>query len=309
MNYPYASGNIKALESKVLDRNKLFVLKDLDEVEFIKVLQSMNYGANEGTLEGLIASELQVTKELVDSLSPSKKDTDLFFLSNDSQNFKILYKIKKFDLDKYDLLENIGSLDCNELKDGIINNNTDELNKNQKKLIEKLNGELENIGSSKVLSFIIDKNLYEYALKQTNNHTLTFYLQSRIDITNVISMIRAQRLNWSLCDYLESFIPGGKIEKGIIEEAYDKGNEYFAKLVEPFYQEGIKKVLIEVFNKNDFSRVEIEFERLELQLMSDYKNDTFDIGPMLYYYLLKKAEAQNIRSLYSKKFKELKDLI
>lgn len=41
MNYPYANGTIKALEEKVLDRNKLFVLNKYEKNEFVKVLLAM----------------------------------------------------------------------------------------------------------------------------------------------------------------------------------------------------------------------------------------------------------------------------
>ena len=33
-------------------------------------------------------------------------------------------------------------------------------------------------------------------------------------------------------------------------------------------------------------------------MMKVYRDDAFDIGPMIYYYLLKQAEAKNIRLIY-----------
>lgn len=47
MNYPYANGTIKAIESKTLDRNKLFVLSKYEKKDFVKYLQALNYGGNQ----------------------------------------------------------------------------------------------------------------------------------------------------------------------------------------------------------------------------------------------------------------------
>ena len=94
MNYPYANGIISVIENKVLDRNKLYVLSTYEKKEFIKVLLAMNYGGSGENLEDLIASENNRVKDLLKEISPKKEDTNLFYLVNDAQNIKILYKIK-----------------------------------------------------------------------------------------------------------------------------------------------------------------------------------------------------------------------
>ncbi len=306
MNYPYANGTIKALEEKVLDRNKLFVLNKYEKNEFVKVLLAMNYGESGETIEELINNEHQKTKDLINSITPKKEDTDLFYLVNDAQNIKILYKIKKYNIDKKDLLTNSGSMNSENLSEAILDNNFDNVSKNVKKLIEKLNKVVETIDSAKLLSATIDNTIYGYALKTTSNNILKQYLTTKIDLTNVMSMYRAQNLNWSFDEYRQMFLSHGTIKIEVFESIYSKDKSLQIKALEPYYNEKISKLLQKISSVDE---CQIEFERLTLEIMSEHKNDPFNIGPMIYYYLLKEAEAQNIRILYSLKKVDIKNLI
>lgn len=306
MDYPFANGTIKALENKIQDRNKLHVLAKYDKSEFVKVLLAMNYGGEGNTVEELINAENQRVKELIDSISPSKEDTNLFYIVNDAQNIKILYKILKFNLNKYELLQDNFGLSCDSLKEAIISNNYELLNKAQLGLIKEINKKVENVDNPKILSSIIDNAIYQYALKRTSNSILKKYLTLKIDITNVISMIRAHNLNWKIEQYYEMFIDGGQISKEVFESIYDEEQENQVRKLSEYYNEKISRVLSSI---DEIDKVEISFDRLVLDVMSEYRHDPFTIGPMIYYYLMKEAEAQNIRILYSTKNVDIKDLI
>ena len=78
------------------------------------------------------------------------------------------------------------------------------------------------------------------------------------------------------------------------------------KCLEVFYDGKISKVLKKITSLDE---CQLEFERLMLELMKEYKNEPLNIGPVIYYYLLKQAEAQNIRILYSLDKVDIKDLL
>lgn len=306
MDYPYANGTIKALETKIQDRSKLLVLSKYDKAEFVKVLLAMNYGTEGTTVEDIINSELKKVKNTIDELTPNKEDTDLFYLTTDAQNIKILYKIKKFNLDKFELLSNDGSMIKESLVEAIIDNNYENLTKKEKKLIERLDKVLEEIDSPKKLSAVIDNEIYRFAISKTNNKVLKKYLTIKIDVTNLLSLLRAENLNWKLDSYYEMFIEGGTISKEVFASIYKEDIAKKAKLLSEYYEEKISKLLN---NNLSFNRIEIIFNRFILEQMEIDKFEPLDIGPMIYYYLLKQAEAQNIRILYSAEKPELKDLI
>lgn len=306
MNYPYANGIISVIENKVLDRNKLYVLSKYEKKEFIKVLLAMNYGGSGETLEDLIASENNRVKDLLKEISPKKEDTNLFYLVNDAQNIKILYKIKVYNLDKYDLLSENGTMDLEILSQAIIDNNFINAPKRLKELVTKINSHLTDDINPKNLSSLIDNSIYSYAIKATNNHILKKYLTYRIDFNNVISMLRSKNLNWDKSEYFKMFLDNGSISKNVLENVYEASKEELIKCLEVFYDGKISKVLKKITSLDE---CQLEFERLMLELMKEYKNEPLNIGPVIYYYLLKQAEAQNIRILYSLDKVDIKDLL
>lgn len=306
MNYPYANGIISVIENKVLDRNKLYVLSKYEKKEFIKVLLAMNYGGSGETLEDLIASENNRVKDLLKEISPKKEDTNLFYLVNDAQNIKILYKIKVYNLNKYDLLSENGTMDLEILSQAIIDNNFTNAPKRLKELVTKINSHLTDDINPKNLSSLIDNSIYSYAIKATNNHILKKYLTYRIDFNNVISMLRSKNLNWNKSEYFKMFLDNGSISKNVLENVYEASKEELIKCLEVFYDGKISKVLKKITSLDE---CQLEFERLMLELMKEYKNEPLNIGPVIYYYLLKQAEAQNIRILYSLDKVDIKDLL
>lgn len=306
MNYPYANGTIKALETKVLDRNKLLVLAKYDKTEFVKVLLAMNYGSEGTTLEEVIASEKQRVRTLIDSITPSKEDTNLFYLVNDAQNLKLIYKIKKYDLNRLDLIDDNGTIKKEDLIDAVINHQFNNLTKSEKELIKILDEKVEATNNPKILSAIIDNTIYNYALKKTKNHILRKYLTLKVDITNIISMMRSKNLNWDYPEYESMIIDGGIVTKDKLKTIYGLDSENRLKAIEPYYEGRLAKTLKEV---ESIANIEILFDRFIISEMAKYKDDPFTIGPMIYYYLLKLSEAQNIRLIYSNTNIELKNLI
>lgn len=306
MDYPFANGVISALETKVLDRSKLYVLNKYEKDEFVKVLLSMNYGGSGSTLEELIQLENRRVKELIDSITPSKKDTDLFYLLNDALNLKVLYKNKLYKVNKENLITNTGAISCDLLKKAVIDDNYEGVSKDIKNLIIHINNQINETTSPKHLSSIIDNEIYQYALSATNDLILTKYIKAKIDLSNVISMLRAHNLNWNVDEYLAMFVKGGKIQEDELASIYDESKEEQIKYLSKYYNETISKVLSKTSSMNEY---QIDFDRLLIEIMSEHKNDPFSIGPMINYYLLKQAEAQNIRILYSLNNVEIKDLI
>ena len=49
-------------------------------------------------------------------------------------------------------------------------------------------------------------------------------------------------------------------------------------------------------------------DKLMLEEIKRFKYDAFDIGPVIYYYLLKVAEAKNIRMIYAQAGNEQVDM-
>ena len=56
-------------------------------------------------------------------------------------------------------------------------------------------------------------------------------------------------------------------------------------------------------------KLELEINQNILNIMSKYKNDNFELGPIIYYYLEKQAEISNIRYVYTTDNVNISDLL
>jgi len=63
------------------------------------------------------------------------------------------------------------------------------------------------------------------------------------------------------------------------------------------------------FENGELDALERFFDNFLLEAMKAYRHDAFGIGPMFYYYLVKEAEAKNIKFIYASKDPDLSDLI
>ena len=308
MNYPYAVGSIKVLEANILDRNKLSKLFKLEAKDFIKTLIELGYGSTvSNSLEEILNSEVEETKALLDSLTPDKRHTDLFYFASDALNIKAMYKNKFFKLNN-NIFVTTGVIARNILEQAIYHEDYSELSKDLSKFFKELNEKVEGEVKPRILSSKIDQAVFDYILKQNRNATLKVYFEAIIDFNNLLTFIRSRNLHWDYHQFLEMYLEGGVIPQEKYAEAYEV-NKDVDYLFKDYYHEKVTKGLKLYFEKEDLDILERYFDALTLEIMREYRYDSFGIGPIIYYYLEKQAEAKNIRMIYANKDIEVSDLL
>lgn len=303
-SYPYTNGVIKVIESKILDKAKLSKINRENKTLFIKSLCEMGYGQfNENTtIENLIEHELVAAKKLIDQLSPQPDQTDLFFMANDALNIKFMYKKKIFGITYLDAFAQTGTMSKSALESAIFQNDNSALKPSIKQLLKDVENNINGITNPRLLSAIIDKTVYEYVfanLKSFGNTVLKVYFSLSVDISNILSLLRAKVLKWDITKFQEVFIPNGEIKSSVFEELYNKNDKEIVKSLADYYDGKLSKILKTYFEDLDLNTLESMFDGYIISTMKEYRNDSFGIGPMIYYYLEKISEAKNIRLLYS----------
>ena len=313
MNYAYANGTIKALENNLFDRSKYSKLIKTEKGEFIKTLIDLGYGkaAHATSLEELINSELLSVKELLDEISPQRKYTDLFFLSNDALNIKAIYKMKIFIVKHLDIFMDGGNLSKDALHLAIFQDDYSLLPKEYHQLFKIIDEKCEGLSNPRLVSAIVDNEIFEYIFKSIKNATeaLNVYFKAYIDFANVLTFIRSRALNWSYDKFLEMFLNNGLIREEIFKEAYEQNNETVSRVFIDYYSDRVLRGLKTYFEKLDLNQLELYFDKLLIDIASEYKNDSFGIGPIIYFYLKKVAESKNIRIIYASTDFTITDLL
>ena len=75
------------------------------------------------------------------------------------------------------------------------------------------------------------------------------------------------------------------------------------------YGEKISKCLKAYTEDLDLSKLEKSLDELKLVVMKDFSLQFSTVGPLVYYYLEKQAEAKNIRMIYSNHNTDVSDLL
>lgn len=310
MNYPYANGIIAAIDNRILDLTQFAKLIKVKRSDFINTLIELGYGESHNTqLDTLINNEISRTKALLDEISPQKHFTDLFYLENDVINIKALYKAKIFAIDNK-FIKNLGIFSYPELEDIILNDNLNHLPKDIKKLFTDINTEIADLDNPRLISTRIDNALYRYLLRILEKHRnpiLKQYFQARIDIANILTIIRAKALKWDLGQTIEMFIEGGLINKAYLRSAFALKN--INNAFRDFYNGRLDNGLRAYSESGNINDLEKYFDELILEMMAEYRFDPFSIGPIVYYFLKKQAEAKNIRLIYANDDIEINKLL
>ncbi|MDD3126782.1 MAG: V-type ATPase subunit [Candidatus Izemoplasmatales bacterium] len=304
MNYPYTNGIINAIDEKILTKAKYSKLASADKADFLHTLASLGYGNGviRNSLADTIDQELLDLKLLLENISPKRKLTDLFYLTYDAMNLKVLYKEKIFDAPHFDILSPMGTINTEVLKT-FVNDDIDvDIPNYYRPWLANIAAMTKDITDPRMLSAAIDNQTFAFlfkTLKYSQGGALLAYYRSFVDFRNVITVIRSRALKWEYEAFAKMLIPGGLIPSEVFQTASVLESEAFAKSFQDYYQEDITKCLKQYLVNPNLNRLERIFEGMMLDIVKEYKNDAFNIGPIIYYFLKKVAEANNIRAIYS----------
>ena len=314
MNYSYACGAVKGIETNLLDKSKLSKLFKIEEAAFRQSLVDMGYGVTGNTLEEIVNGEMLKVKSFFGQIVPKNPVMDLFYLQNDSQNIKVLYKAKVFGLPHNNNFVDTGVISKDLLIEAIEKGNYDRLPDAYVPLLKTIAAKVEGIKNPRVLSARIDSCIFAYIFDKLNtkyhNKALKTYFTIFIDFANILTLVRCQSLKWGLDKFQEMYVEGGSISKEDFVSAYSLAGESLSKhFIKKDYGEGIAKGLKAYDDDKNLNNLEKFLDELKLSIMKDYSLQFSTLGPLVYYYLEKQAEAKNIRLIYSDHEADVSDLL
>ncbi len=314
MNYGFATGAIKATETRLLDKNKLAKLFKVNEEEFRSSLVDMGYGVNATTLEGIVTGELLKVKKFLASITPKNNVMNLFYLQNDAQNIKVIYKAKIFGLPHNDNFVATGVLTKDILMECIVKGNWDKAPDEYAPLLRNIDAKVEGLKNARIISAKIDSCVFDFIFNELetkyHDEALKVYFKAFIDFANIMTLVRCQALKWSYDRFLEMFVEHGSIEKTHFFSGYSLASESLSKhFIRKDYGEKIFTGLKIYSEDMDLSHFEKFLDELMLKVMKDYSLNFSSVGPLVYYYLEKQAEAKNIRMIYSNHDADISDLL
>ncbi len=319
-SYAYAVARIRALEGKLLDKQKVYrILESGSADEALKSLLENGYGAaetvnNAGDYDLLIKRELREAYELIDKITPDKSLTDIFGLKYDYHNAKVLKKNDLLGIESTELLIDGGSINVDTIQEAIAEKIYAYIPKPMGKALAKL----DSIGLSggvnpQQVDVLLDKAMFEQIATEKKNSKNVFineYFTTKADLTNIETFVRAKAIGVSKMDMENMLVGGGEITSRTYAQLYEQPLE---NAVQPLsikeYGEVVANGIASFVNTKSIAVYEKLMEELLQKIVGKYRYSAFTIEPIIGYMLAKEQEARAIRLVMTAKINNIDPVV
>ena len=245
----YASGRIRALETKLLSRTiveRILEAQDMDAV--MRVLSETDYAPDFEELESIYDFEKALEnsmKRTLGVIKESLKDQRVvrfFTLKYDYHNLKVVLKSRILGVGVPENLSTLGEVPVEELLKLSKGEKDVAVPKLMRLAFERAAEVYEETLDPQQVDLILDRALYEelnLLVQDIGHDFLKSYLAALVDLTNIKTMVRLKYMESDLRMLKKSLLPGGSIDL-----------EFFEKM----FQEPVP-VLIEALAASNYSKV------------------------------------------------------
>ncbi len=327
-SYPFASARVKAIENRLITKEKLNrLIESRDYDAAMRQLAEFGYGqsagaAGSGSFEALISKELSETGALLEALSPSDVFTRIMRAEKDYYNIKVLIKLLMQDkpLDSVALVP--GNLAVDTLRRSITENNYYDLPEMTKEALQYIDRQFTVAADASIIGIALDRAYakeVDALVKKMGNPLVSAYFEAFLDITNIIALMRVRAAGLPRESFERTYVHGGSIDKRTLSDAFDLSDESIpSALAKGAYSTVLSAAFDDYMKTGSLYMMEKSRDDYLLSLLREQRHDMFGIGPLMGYYIAKQREAAAVRLVMTAKLggidaeivaRRLKDLL
>ena len=303
LRYGHAVGRVRVMELQMLSSHRLERLVEADFEGALNILDEIamgDYLAEAETVKdvdaGLVAFLRDVYASLDEALPPDSFLMDFFLCRYDFHNLKALLKAGEKGEEAKSLLEGLGQLDIEVLREGL--NDIASLPSPYRETAEEcMRGEV----TPQEMDTIVDRHYLAYRLLLAGREGSPFvidFARASIDLANLKLLLRGRNLGKER-EFLEAgLVAGGFITTGGLLDLYGdppevmvkklESNVYFSRLVEVLEDAG------ETFRLTDFDRKSDDYL---MDLVKGTKRISLGPEPIFAYLRARENEALMVRMI------------
>ncbi len=305
-SYPFASARVKALESRLITKeklNRLIEARDFDSA--MRQLNELGYGQSGADFEAMIAKELEETDALLIALSPSDVFTRIVRAQRDYHNLKVIIKLLMRDIaiDSVPLVS--GNISVETLRRAISDNNYYELPDNMTDALRYIDRQFAVAADPSVIGVALDRAYAKEArdlVVQMKNALVTAYFTAYFDFSNIIALLRVRAACAPKETFERAFLKGGSIEKRTLLDAFDAPDESVLGAAGKGGYASLLSGAFEDYQKTgSLYMLEKKRDDYLLSLLREQRHDMFGIAPLFGYYIAKQREAEAVRMVMTAK--------
>lgn len=304
-SYPFASASIKAIEHKLITKEKLVRLieaKDFGAAMRLLAEYGYGHGVSQTAFEPLIDKELKGADALLESLSPSDVFTHIMRAERDYHNLKVIIKT----LMRVESLEDLklvpGNFKVETLKRAITENDYRELSATMKEALLYIDKQFAVVSDASIVGVAMDRAYakeVEMLTAQMDDPVVSAYFEAFFDITNIIALLRVRAAGAGKEAYDRACLRGGHISKRALMDAFDAADDV---VIAKGGYAGILADAYSAFQKTgSLYMLEKARDDYLIALLQSSRSDIFGIGPLMAYYIAKQREAAAVRMVMTAK--------
>ncbi len=305
-SYPFASARVKALEPKLITKEKLTRLIEAKDYETaLRQLVEFGYGQSAADVDAMIQKELEETDALLSALSPSDVFTRIVRAGRDYYNLKVIIKLLMRDLPIDSMPLTSGNISVDTLRRAITENNYYELPDNMTDALKYIDKQFAVAADPSVIGVALDR-AYAKEIRdlvaQMKNELVTEYFTVYFDLSNILALLRVRAAGAPKETFDRAFLKGGRIEKRTLLDAFDLPNEsVLAAAGRGGYTAILSGAFDDYLKTGSLYMLEKKRDDTLLALLREQRHDMFGIGPLFGYYIAKQREAEAVRMVMTAK--------
>lgn len=295
----YGVSRIRSAERGFIGRERMRRLAETDAGEALRQLVELGYGsmpdATLDDVEAMISNELAGAADLVREVSIDAVETDIFLMSADMHNLKLLIKLRLTGGNSEPQLMRGGCFDPKLLSHFVEEGEYGE--PLPEELADAFNAlEVELIGEpdpAKV-STAIDSAYISYALGHGSAFTKE-YFRAFADFTNVAALLRVRAMKGDADRLKALLVTSGDISRETLIKAFDMPDEGLVRaLCSGNTRDDMKRALEEAAKVGAAALERARDDHL-MRLAANGTKETDTIAPVIGYLLAKRQEAKDVR--------------
>lgn len=316
--YAYSVGRIRALETKLLDRDKIDRMIEAEDAEgVLQILSETEYGDMIAEIESAEEFEetlhigLRRTYSVARSFYPDPALVDLFMFKYDFHNLKVLLKSKLGEIqmeEAKELLVDLGTIadKVRELMKEDISEIVKKLPEDYARAIERTLDEFDVSKDPQIIDACMDAEMFALMCEfASQNNFLLELVRMYVDLANIKMLIRAKKLGKSKGLLNFALLENGSLPKGDLLRIYDKSSD---GMIDELHRSKYGEIIAEgaEYYKN-LLRFEKLFDDMIMQHVKKAKYVTFGLEPLVGYIIAKENEANLIRTILTGKLNKIPD--
>ncbi|MEW5866992.1 MAG: V-type ATPase subunit [Bacillota bacterium] len=266
--YAYATGRVRVLETRLLDRGRLDRMIDAPDVEgALKVLAEAGYvrvQLSERThpvIEDIMAGEEQKLVTVVRETSPDAQLVEVITARWDFHNLKVMLKAKLHRMSPERAIARHGTVNPAIIERAIEGDPRD-LAPHFALALEAAKVAHARRPVPESIDIAIDREMYRFLLDSAKALRISFLIRlirREIDLLNLAAFFRGRRMGRDKGFVSEALVPGGEVDAAGLAAAYDQP---FDTLLQSLAGTGYEAVAREAISAVSEGKPLTEFERL-----------------------------------------------